>query len=114
LRKKLKGKKIIYQLFLERRRLVYKPLQLQFTKVKNENTKMGVSVPKKKVALAVNRNRLKRQMREAIKHNSEIDKLQNNYHMMWIYIGKSSSCNFKEICKSMEHIIDKIKDYEKK
>lgn len=114
MRKQLKGKKIIYQLFLERRRFVYKPLQLQFKKVKNENTKVSVSVPKKRVALAVNRNRLKRQMREAIRRNSEIDHLQNNYHMMWIYIGKSSSCDFKEICRSVEHIIDKIEEYEKK
>ena len=112
LRTKLKGKKHISALFLKGKRLKRIPLQLVFKKVDNDDTKIGVSVPKKKVALAVKRNRLKRQMREAIRLNPEINQLKNNYHMMWIYDGNSKSCDFKKIASGVEQIIKKLKKNE--
>jgi ribonuclease P protein component len=107
---KLKGKKYISGLFLKGKRLKRKPLQLIFREV--DNTKIGVSVPKKKVALAAKRNRLKRQMREAIRLNPKIDQLKNNYHMMWIYDDESASCDFKKISYAVEQIIKKLKENE--
>ena len=109
---KLKGKKDINILFVKGKRLKRKPLQLVFKKVDNSKTKIGVSVPKKKVALAAKRNRLKRQMREAIRLNSEINQLKKNYHMMWIYDDHSATCNFKKISSSVENIIKKLKENE--
>ena len=109
---KLKGKKHISGLFLNGKRLKRKSLQLVFKKVDNSNTKIGVSVPKRKVALAAKRNRLKRQMREAIRLSTEINQLKNNYHMMWIYDDHSASCDFKRISYAVEEIIKKLKEYE--
>ena len=109
---KLKGKKDINTLFVNGKRLKRKPLQVVFKKVDSTDTKIGVSVPKKKVALAAKRNRLKRQMREAIRLSPEIDQLKNNYHMMWIYDYNSASCDFKRISYAVEQIINKLKENE--
>jgi len=110
--KRLKGKKYINQLFKHQKRLAYKPLQLIFKRVNDNDSKIGVSVPKRKVALAVNRNRLKRQMREAIRLNPEINQLKYNYHMMWVYHGNSKSYDYKRISISVDKIIKKLKENE--
>ena len=112
MRERLKGKKSISQLFRKRKRLKYGVLQMVYDVSDDRINKMGVSVPKSKVRLAVNRNRLKRQMREAVRLNPSIDQLKNTYHMMWIYNGKSSSCDFEEINTSVEKIILKLKENE--
>ena len=111
--KRLRSKKKIGFLFFQGKKVKYGPLQCVHDK--SDSTRCGVSVPKKRVHLAVRRNRLKRQMREAIRfHQLEMHQLENNYDMMWTYIGRASSCEFDAIQRSVHEIIKKIRENEKK
>jgi|GEM_PF-3250919 ribonuclease P protein component len=111
----LKGKKNIGELFIKGKRWGSYPLIAMEIKNSVNLTRCGVSVPKKRVHLAVRRNRLKRQIREAIRvHQLKMHQLENNYDMMWTYIGSASSCEFDAIQRSVHVIIKKIRENEKK
>ncbi|MDR9400889.1 MAG: ribonuclease P protein component [Psychroflexus sp.] len=111
---RLKSKKNISLLFSKSRQLKAYPLRLVYIKTDRDDTEIGVSVPKKKVTLAVNRNRLKRQMREAIRlQDKAIVQLKSNYKMMWIYTGNTSTCDFHTIQNAVRVITEKMSAYEK-
>ena len=111
----LKGKKAIGELFIKGKRWKSYPFIALEVKNNVKLTRCGVSVPKKRVHLAVRRNRLKRQMREAIRfHQLKMHQLENNYDMMWTYIGRASSFEFDAIQRSVHAIIKKIRENEKK
>ena len=87
---KLKSKKLIQQLFEQGNTLFQFPLQLVYLKIDHTSdytVQAGFSVPKKKFKRAVDRNRIKRLMREAYrKHKHTL--YQNNkekYVLMCIY-----------------------------
>ena len=101
---RLRSRKIISLLFNEGNSIVASPIRMVW--VQTENTEQSplqfaVSVPKKKFKRAVDRNRLKRQMREVVRKNkSEIKKLlsEKNKHcaLMFVFTGKEKA-EFKEI-----------------
>ena len=90
---KLKGKKLIEQLFEEGRSVSAFPLRLVYmtTPFKDgAKVKTGVSVSKKSFKRAVDRNRIKRLMREAYRLNKTeyLNNISEPYAFMILYNGK--------------------------
>ncbi|WP_457618246.1 ribonuclease P protein component [Lutibacter sp.] len=90
---KLKSKKAIEQLFAEGNRINSFPLQLIYLKNKHQSKfpiKVGFTVPKRSVKLAVHRNRIKRVMREVYRKNKHLfsNNLKEHYIFMFIYSAK--------------------------
>ncbi len=87
---KLKSKKLIEQLFAEGTRIKSFPLQLIFMSVNHTDVfpnKVGFSVPKRNIKLAVIRNSIKRLMREAYRKNKYLfsENSRQQYIFMFIY-----------------------------
>ncbi len=87
---RLKSKKAIQYLFLEGKRINQFPLQFLYVPYDNEEFPMlqvGFSVPKRKIPLAVHRNRIKRLLREVYRKNKHllINELEISYVGMFIY-----------------------------
>jgi ribonuclease P protein component len=90
---KLKSNILIEQLFMEGERIKSFPLQLIYLPVQYTSEfpiKVAFSVPKRNVKLAVNRNRIKRLMREVYRKNKYLfsENIQKPYIFMFIYMGK--------------------------
>jgi ribonuclease P protein component len=93
---KLKSKKLIDQLFTEGQSVSAFPLRLVYLKTgfKDEVLiKTGVSVSKRYFKNAVDRNRIKRLMREAYRlHKPQLfNKITTRYACMILYIGKEGT-----------------------
>jgi ribonuclease P protein component len=88
---KLKSKKAIEQLFIEGISVSSYPLRIIFFKKKHDAVfplKLGISVAKKKVNKAVNRNRIKRTIREVYRMNKyDFSKgLEGQYIAMLLFL----------------------------
>ena len=107
---KLKSKKAIENLFSEGQSYVSHPIRIVYTvKPKADyNVKIGVSVAKKKFKHAVDRNLLKRRMREAYRLNKELIQ-ENEYSIDALLIYTSSKIkDFDVLNKSMQDLLDKL------
>jgi len=92
-KEKLKSKKLIDQLFTEGQSVSAYPLRLVYlrtTFADNIVAKTGVSVSKRNFKTAVDRNRIKRLLREAYRLNKSdfINNLKTPHAFMVLYIGK--------------------------
>ena len=90
---KLKSNKLIDQLFAEGRRVKSFPIQLMYFPTNHSGDfpiKVGFSVPKRNIKLAVNRNRIKRVLREVYRKNKYLfsNNLNEQYVFMFIYMAK--------------------------
>lgn len=105
---KLKGRKLIEKMFSEGDSVTLFPLKLIFLETKKPN-KIGVSVSKKNFKKAVERNRIKRLLREAYRHNKYllIDKNVMGYAFMILYISKELP-GFEEINKKTRQLFLKF------
>jgi ribonuclease P protein component len=88
---KLKSKKAIEQLFIEGDSVSSYPLRLIFFKKEHKSSfllQVGVSVPKRKVNKAVQRNRIKRVLREVYRHNKYefTNELKEQYIGMFLFL----------------------------
>jgi len=100
-KEKLKSKKRIEQLFNEGRSLSVYPLRLVYISTQFTEAipiKLGVSVSKRHFKSAVDRNRLKRLMR---------DKISTQYAFMILYIGKDQT-DFATVENSMQKLFSKF------
>lgn len=106
---KLKSRKQIQALFAggkhvktEKLRLIFLPLQIE-----DAPLKIGVSVSKKHFKLAVDRNRIKRLMREVYRLNQHDLKavLSQPYVLMLIYQSNKTT-TFDQLDNEMKKIID--------
>lgn len=102
---KLKRRTHIESLFTEGKAKTAYPLRVVYLPIDESVHKMGVSVPKRKFKKAVDRNRIKRQIREAYRLNKEkISTLSSHYALLFIYLGKEEK-GFVEIQKAMQALL---------
>lgn len=105
---KLKSKKEIDQLFNEGKSVSAYPLKLIYTQTET-NLKVGVSVSKRNFKNAVDRNHIKRLLREGYRLNK--NEVLNNkalpYSFMILYISKEMP-DFKTINLKMKQLITKF------
>lgn len=109
---KLKSKKQIEQLFLEGNNVKSYPFRLIYHPIEFEGEfpiKVGFSVPKRSIKLAVNRNRIKRQMREVyrVEKTKFSEHLTKTYAFMFVFMGREE-LPFCELEKAMSKLIEKF------
>ena len=90
---KLKSKKLIELLFTEGKSVSTYPLKLIYTKVDHKGAypiQASVSVSKRKFKKAVDRNRIKRLMRECYRKHKYLvyDQLDEKYIFMFLYLDE--------------------------
>lgn len=109
-KEKLKSKKVIEQLFSEGKSVTAYPLRLVFLKYDFDDDiqfRTGVSVSKRNFKNAVDRNRIKRLLREAYRLNKSIhfNNILASYALMILYIGKDDT-DFQSVNASMIELLD--------
>ena len=108
-KEKLKSKKVIEQLFSEGKSVTVFPLRLVYLEYAFDDEiqfKTGVSVSKRSFKNAVDRNRIKRLLREAYRLNKDrhFNNILASYALMILYIGKEKS-EFTSIEDSMNELL---------
>ena len=89
---KLKSQKVIDKLFLEGKTVTSFPLKLIYLKTEfsdGQRIKAGVTVSKRNFKKAVDRNRIKRLLRESYRLNRDpyFNNISTSYALMILYIG---------------------------
>ncbi|MBT8269819.1 MAG: ribonuclease P protein component [Bacteroidia bacterium] len=112
-RDKLKSRKLAEQVFNEGKAINSFPLKLIYLVKEPENDsnlKMGCSVSKRLFKKAVNRNKIKRLIRESYRSNKPLifNNITTQCAFMILYIGKSMP-SYYEIHKSMTPLLKKLK-----
>ncbi len=117
-KEKLKSEKLIAQLFAEGQSIVVYPLRLVYLETTFEDAvrvKAGVSVSKRNFKNAVDRNRIKRLLREAYRLQKEIvfNNSSKQYALMILYVGKDGT-DFEAVKMKMSNLLEKfVKDSSK-
>lgn len=107
---KLKSRKVIDKLFSDRKSYTKYPLKVFFLPQEHEEVhRAAFSVPKRNYKLAVDRNRIKRQIRETYRLHKTIinNNTQQKYAMLFLYIGKEKT-NYPTLEKSMVFLLNKL------
>jgi ribonuclease P protein component len=109
---KLKSVKRIEQLFNEGETMVKFPLKLYYLPLNSEkSTQAAFAAPKRNFSQAVDRNRIKRQMREAYRLHKHLLTSNNgkNFALLFLYISKDKP-RYPSLEKSMRVLLKKIGD----
>lgn len=118
---KLKSSKTIESLFSDGNTFSKYPLKVFFLEKSDPlgdknifwKNQAAFAVPKKKIKLAVNRNRIKRQLRETYRRNKHIIEANSNrkFYMLFLYLGKAKP-QYAELDKAMENLLKKLDEWE--
>ncbi|WP_111707004.1 ribonuclease P protein component [Lutibacter citreus] len=109
---KLKSKILIEQLFAEGNHVKSFPFRLIYLPIDHKGEfplKTGFSVPKRNVKLAVNRNRIKRLLREVYRKNKHLfyEKLEEKYVFMFIYMSREEM-KYEDLELSLKKLSNKF------
>ncbi|WP_460189751.1 ribonuclease P protein component [Urechidicola sp. KH5] len=104
---KLKSKKHISNLFESGITLKEFPLRMKYIEAETEVSKVVISVPKRLVKKAVDRNRIKRQIRESYRLNQYLLSMETKLHLMFIFTN-SKEVPFETIDKKMKKLLSEI------
>lgn len=109
--KRLKSRKKIESLFTTGNKLYKFPVRIvyELESTEQKNFHLAVSVPKKLFKKAVDRNLLKRRLREAFRLNQFKLNHQGNLNLMLIYTAKEL-LDFHQIEKSILVLIDALNE----
>ena len=111
---RLKSRKLIQKLFREGKSLkAYPIIAVYYGGAEHESVQVGFSVSKRRFRKAVDRNLLKRRMREAYRLNRGELGVQNlkGVALMLIYVGKDPA-DFGQIEKSVRKALSKLMEAE--
>jgi ribonuclease P protein component len=109
---KLKSSKTIENLFLEGKTISKFPIKIFFLPKENiESNLAAFAVPKRNFKSAVDRNRVKRQLREAYRLNKQmLDAIHGKkFVMLFLYLGKVKP-QYAELEKAIVKLLKKLKD----
>ncbi|SDB61614.1 ribonuclease P protein component [Flavobacteriaceae bacterium MAR_2010_188] len=111
-KERLKGKKLIEKLFREGKSVTSFPLKAIYLRTDfKDDTKIkaGFSVGKRNFKRAVDRNRIKRLMRESYRLDkaSSFNNISASYALMILYLGKDGT-DFESIEKKMKGVLAKL------
>lgn len=111
---KLKSKILVDTLFSEGNYIKKFPIKLIYIPINNPEIttcKTGVSVPKRNFKQAVDRNFLKRLMREAFRKNKYLveSNLAKNYALMFIFTARKKY-DYQEISDCIIDLLNKLKE----
>ena len=108
-KEKLKSKKLFEQLFVEGKSAKAFPVRLLYTKCQFEDVqfKVGVVAPKKKFKSAVDRNRVKRLLRESYRLNKHLlfNNVEGNFAFLFLYLGNKMP-SATEVDKAMIQLLE--------
>ncbi len=106
---KLTGKKNIEELFTQGSSIFLFPYLLKYRAVSEGSHRFLVAVPKKKFKRATDRNRIKRQIREAYRLNKYrlYEQHKAFYHVAFIYQSEDM-LSFSELNEKLIRLLDKF------
>ncbi len=109
-KQKLKSQKLIDEIFEEGKSVTVFPLKMVYLYTGKSN-QVGVSVSKRIFKRAVDRNRIKRLMREAYRHNKNmlIDNNVSGYAFMILYLSKDLP-DYKLVNSKTQALLTKFLD----
>jgi len=111
-KEKLKSKKLIGELFEKGESITVYPIRLVYLQTLyngDVNLKAGVSVSKKQFKRAVERNLIKRLLRESFRKLKPqyFNNITTHYAFMFLYIGDTKP-TFAEVNEKMKALLDKF------
>lgn len=109
---KLKSFKTIENLFSDGKSYSKFPIKIFFLPKDNLETNLAAfAVPKRNFKSAVDRNRIKRQLREAFRLNKQIlnETEENRFVMLFLYLGKVKP-KYKDLDNAMVKLLEKTQE----
>ncbi len=98
----------ISQLFRDGGVIFNHPLKVNYLPGKSTHSRVVISVPKRSFKKAVDRNFIKRKIREAIRALGFPDYIENSYDISVVYIGKEMP-QTAPLNQKVKDVLDKIK-----